>query len=195
MTAESADLKDLEPKWGRFLLLGVAQVVLGMVALTIPWLVTIVSVVFYGWLLLFAGIFELATAFRTRGWNLVLHLLGGILTLVVGGLMAFRPDAGAVAITLLLAAMFLTGGFFRIGAALGIRFPNWGWTVAGGAVSVILGVLIWREWPFSALWVIGTFIAIELLIRGWAWVMLAFALRERSKPHASPQGRPLAQQT
>ena len=72
------------------------------------------------------------------------------------------------------------------GAAVALRFPNWGWAAAGGIVTAGLGVFVWSSWPISALWVIGTLVAIELICRGWAWTMFAFAARQISKP-AEPQ--------
>ncbi|OGV67951.1 MAG: hypothetical protein A2498_02850 [Lentisphaerae bacterium RIFOXYC12_FULL_60_16] len=59
-----------------------------------------------------------------------------------------------------------------------LRFPAWGWAVFGGIVSALLGALIAAEWPLSAVWVIGTFVAIDLLFRGWAWIMFAFTARQ-----------------
>jgi uncharacterized membrane protein HdeD (DUF308 family) len=177
------ELEELRPKWGWFLALGIALLVLGMVALTVPWLTTLTSVLLYGWLLVFGGVFEVVAAFWAKEWSgIFLHLLGGILSTVVGALIVAHPDAGALGLTMLLATLFLVGGVFRVGAAAVLRFPNWGWAAAGGIVTALLGVYVWTAWPFSALWMIGTFVAIELLCRGWAWVMFAFAARQISKP-------------
>jgi len=46
-------------------------------------------------------------------------------------------------------------------------FPHWGWTLAGGAINLILGILIWQQWPEAALWVIGLFVGIDLIFTGW----------------------------
>jgi uncharacterized membrane protein HdeD (DUF308 family) len=194
-TKTSLEFQELESKWGGFLFLGIVLVVSGALALAIPMLTTLASVMFYGSLLLVSGIFELVGVFWTKGWNILFHLVGGILSVVVGGLIALYPGAGALGLTLMLAVLFLVGGFFRIAAGVAVRLPYWGWTVAGGVVSVLLGILIFREWPFSALWVVGTFVAIELLMRGSSWVMFAFALRQASKPHESMHSGTMAHAT
>ena len=173
---------ELRPKWGWFIALGIALLLLGTVALIVPWLTTLTSVLVFGWLLVLGGVLEVLGVFWAKGWRaIVLHLLGGILSAVVGALIVARPDAGALGLTLLLATLFLAGGLFRIGAAVVLRLPNWGWALAGGIVTALLGVIIWSTSPLSALWVIGMFVAIELMFRGWAWVMFAVAAREISK--------------
>jgi uncharacterized membrane protein HdeD (DUF308 family) len=171
-------LEEIRRKWGWFLVLGIALVVLGVIALAVPHLATLTSVMLFGWLVMLGGVFEAVAAFSAPKWTgVLLHLLSGILGVVVGTLTITHPAAGAGALTLLLASFFFVSGFFRIGAAVMLRFPAWGWAVFGGIVSALLGALIWAEWPSSAVWVIGTFVAIDLLLRGWAWIMFAFAAR------------------
>ena len=177
------ELDGLRPKWGWFLALGIAFIVLGNVALAVPWLATLTSVLLYGWLVFLGGVFEVGATFWTRGWRgILLHLLGGILSMVVGALIVAHPGVGALALTLLLATLFLVGGLFRIGAAVVLRFPSWGWAAVSGVVTAALGVLVWSGWPMSALWLIGTCVGVELLLRGWAWVMFAFAARRIAEP-------------
>jgi uncharacterized membrane protein HdeD (DUF308 family) len=169
---------DLRPKWGWLLALGIGLIILGAIALVVPFVTTLTSVVVFGWTVFFGGAFEIAAAFGTKGWSgILLHLLSGILGLVVGAILFLHPGAGALALTLLLASLFLVGGLFRVAAAVTLRFPRWGWAVASGLVTTALGFIVWSGWPLSALWLIGTFVAIELLCRGLAWVMFAFAVR------------------
>jgi uncharacterized membrane protein HdeD (DUF308 family) len=62
-------------------------------------------------------------------------------------------------------------------AAVVMRFPSWGWTVVNGLITLLLGMLMWADWPVSGLWVIGLFVGIEMIFSGWSWVMLALAAR------------------
>ena len=174
-----AGLDEARRNSGWFLVLGIALIVLGAVALGAAWLATLASVLLFGWLLIFGGLCEAVAAFWARQWSgFFLHVLAGVLNVVIGLLIVGHPVASAAGLTLLLAALFLTGGLFRVIAAAALRHPNWGWDVLGGGVTAMLGVLIWAEWPSSALWVIGTFVGIDLLFRGWAWVMFALAARQ-----------------
>jgi len=172
------ELDVLHGNWGWYLALGIALIVLGMLAIGSPWVTTFASVRFVGVLLIVGGIGQALGAFWSRRWSgFFAHLLMGILYLAVGVLCLERPAEAALDLTLLIAAFLIVGGLFRVAAALSTRFPHWGWTLVNGAINVVLGVMIWRQWPGSALWVIGLFVGIEMLFTGWTWVMLAFALR------------------
>lgn len=164
--------------WGWLLVLGVVLIVLGIIALADSVAVTVISMFLFGWILLAAGIIEAVQAFRhRRTGHLALHVLNAVLSIVVGLLLLRHPLAGAVMITLLLAAYFTVAGIFRIVTALTLHVPGWGWALAEGIVTLIFGIIVWTRWPVSGLWIIGLFIGIDLIIVGWSEVMLASAVR------------------
>ena len=68
-------------------------------------------------------------------------------------------------------------GIFKIVAALSYWFGAWGWSLASGIIDLVLGAMIWQEWPASALWVIGVFLGINLIFRGINWIGLGLTLR------------------
>ncbi len=47
----------------------------------------------------------------------------------------------------------------------------------GGIISVILAITLYATLPWSGLWVLGTLIAIELLIHGFTWLQVGLSLR------------------
>jgi uncharacterized membrane protein HdeD (DUF308 family) len=65
----------------------------------------------------------------------------------------------------------------RIVFAVSERFVGWSWVLLNGGVSFMLGVMIYKRWPASSLWVIGLFVGIELIFNGWAWIALWLGLR------------------
>jgi uncharacterized membrane protein HdeD (DUF308 family) len=179
------ELAALRGEWWCLLLLGVAQIVLGIAAFSTAFLASIVTVVLFGLLLLIAGIAQVIGAFWAGKWSgFLLHLLVGLLYIVNGYIMVDMPVSSTIALTLLLAAMLIFIGTLRIITALVLRFHHWGWPLINGVVSLVLGVMIYKQWPASGLWVIGLFIGIELIFNGWSWVMLAIGLRAIPKTYA-----------
>jgi uncharacterized membrane protein HdeD (DUF308 family) len=168
----------LKRRWIWFVALGVVLVLLGAVAVGWAFLATIASVIFLGWLMLAGGILQAVHAFSNRRWGgFFLELLAGVLYVVVGVMMILNPAAGALALTLLIAAFLIVGGAFRIAAGLSARFHHQGWLVLHGAINVLLGILIWTQWPVSGLWVIGLFVGIDMIFNGWALIMLGIAAK------------------
>jgi uncharacterized membrane protein HdeD (DUF308 family) len=153
--ATETHLVPQKPGW--FLFLGVLYIFVGVVAVMSPLVVTLVSVVFFG----------------------VLLLLAGTLAAVMGFLLISDAAAGAAVITIILGSYFLVSGVFRLGFAL--LHPNLhhrGSLILSGAVTLLLGILITVHWPSSTLWVIGTFVGIDLLFYGFSLITLASALKK-----------------
>ena len=114
-------------------------------------------------------------------------MLAGILYLVTGFVISERPGASAMVMTLFIAATFIVLGAFRITSAIALRFPQWGWVLLNGIITMMLGVVIYRHFPESALWVIGLIVGIELLFNGLSWIMLSIAVRKI--PNELPAGQ------
>ena len=179
---------ELKRSWGWYLALGIALIVLGMIALGSALVMTIASVFFFGWILIVAGVMEVIHAFWHKRWGgFFLDLLTGVLYVVVGWMMVTNPKESALLLTLIIAMFLLFEGVFRIVAALTARYPHSGWVLFNGVISLLLGFSIWQRWPYSGLWVIGLFVGIEMLFNGWSLVMLSFA--SRNLPDEAPAPR------
>jgi len=164
--------------WGWYLALGIALIALGILAIVDETTATLASVVALGALVAVAGAAQLILAFRTMGaGHIILLLLVGVLDIVVGLMLVQNAAAGALVTTLLLAALFVFGGLYRCVAALWLRFPHYGWVVFSGAVTFLLGMLLWAQWPFSATWFLGFAIGINFVFAGSAWTAMAWKLR------------------
>jgi uncharacterized membrane protein HdeD (DUF308 family) len=164
--------------WWLFLVLGLVSIIVGCLAISSSFIATLVSVKVFGVLLLIEGITEVIHAVMVRNWRgFALHLLAAALYLLIGLFMLEDPIRAAEVLTLLLTASFFVGGLLRIIFSLTVRFPAWPWVVLTGLVDLMLGVLLWNNWPESSLWVIGLFVGIDLLLHGWSWVILALTVR------------------
>jgi uncharacterized membrane protein HdeD (DUF308 family) len=173
--------QDVIQHWGWFLALGIALVLLGFAAIVRSVTATVVSMLFFGWLLVIGGGMEIVQAFMVGKWaGFFVHLLVGVIYLVTGLLMVRRPILSAEVLTLFMAMFFLVTGVFQLAASLWIHVPGWGWQALDGAITTLLGILVLTQWPLSGLWVIGLFVGIELIIRGAAWIELALELRSMS---------------
>lgn len=183
------ELAALRGNWLWFVLLGVALMVLGFIALGSVVAATLATAVAIGALLAVGGVAEIVGSLWSRGWSgFFLHLLSGVLSLVVGVLFLRAPLDAVFALTLLLACLLLAGGTFKVVAALSHHFATRGWVAVSGVIDVILGVLIWMEWPAAALWVLGMFLGISLLFRGVNWIGLGLALRTLPRDGAAWDG-------
>jgi uncharacterized membrane protein HdeD (DUF308 family) len=170
--------QELHAHWGWLLALGLITLLLGIVALFMVPIATVAAVLILGWLMVLGGAIEAIHAFRVRGWRgASLHLLAGILGILIGLLIVTHPVAGAMAWTLLFASFFTVIGAFRVITAARLRFRLWGWVALDGTITLLAGIILAIEWPWSGYWFMGLALGISMLLRGWSYVMFSLALR------------------
>ena len=176
------ELHQVRNQWWCFLLLGIALVFIGTLCIVDPFVPSLGSVIILGFLLVAAGIIQVVSSFWAGKWSgMLLHMLVGVLYAVVGYMIVDAPGLSMLLLTKFIAIFLIVTGVFRIVSALFLRFQDWGWVLLNGGVTLLMGIIINRQLPEAALWVIGLFIGIEMLFNGWAWVMLAFGLRAVAK--------------
>jgi uncharacterized membrane protein HdeD (DUF308 family) len=177
----------LERNWGWLLALGILFIVLGTIGLGMAVALTIASLLVFGVLLVAAGVVQLIEAFKNKGWKSRLwHVLLGILYIVGGIEVVNDPVLASQILTLMLAVTVVAIGIVRVVMALQHRgTAGWVWTLLGGIVSIVLGALIYASWPVSALWLIGMYVAIDLIFTGWSYVLLALAARRAGSQTAA----------
>jgi uncharacterized membrane protein HdeD (DUF308 family) len=177
-TNSGHELHALRDQWWCFLAMGIALVVLGTICIASPFIATVTSVVVFGFMLLAAGITQIVSSFWSGKWSgMLLHLLVGILYAVVGFMIIDAPVENTLLLTKLIAIFLIVTGIFDIVGALAHRFHGWGWVLLNGSITLLLGLLINKQWPSSAIWVIGLFVGIEMIFNGWGWIMLSLGLK------------------
>lgn len=176
------ELHRLGRSGGLLVAFGAAVTAAGIGAVAYSLLATLTTVLVIGVLLIAAGTTQLIGAFVARTWQgFFVSALVGVLHILVGGIMAEHPLRAAAVLTLVIAVMLLVGGAARLLFAASHRYHGRGWTAVSGLVSIVLGVMIWRDWPEASLWVIGTFAGIDLAFTGWSLVMLGLAARAAAR--------------
>jgi uncharacterized membrane protein HdeD (DUF308 family) len=164
--------------------LGVLRVILGFLAIMAPLIAGLAIEIIVGVLVLLGGIGAVVNAFRVRPWETGLFVgLAGALAIVCGILLLLHPLAGLSFLTMLLAVYFILEGATAL--ALAFRLSSAGargalWAGLSGVLSLLLGILIWAQWPLSGVWAVGTLVGINLLFTGWT--AIALGLQTRGSP-------------
>ncbi|BCA96840.1 membrane protein [Legionella antarctica] len=170
---------DLNRNWGWILGLGILFVILGCIGLGMVVGLTLVSMIFFAALLIVAGITHVVDVFKHREWKgIIWQSLIAILYIVAGCVVFYDPFLASTLITAALAGVLIVIGLTRILMAFSLKdSKGWLWLLLAGITAIILGMLILMHWPISGLWVIGLFIAIEMIVTGWTYIFIAFASR------------------
>jgi uncharacterized membrane protein HdeD (DUF308 family) len=185
---------DLEKNWGWLLAFGLLSIVLGTVGLGMTFMLTELTVVFFAALLIVGGVFQLLDALKCHGWkSTAWHVLIALLYVGVGVYMAIHPVVAAVSLTLVVGAMLIAVGILRAIMAFQVKpAKGWYWPLISGLISLALGGMILAEWPQSGFFIIGLFVAIELIFNGWSYIFIALAARAARKEHQSAAGQTVA---
>ena len=164
---------------GVALILGVLMMILGFVVIGAPYVASLAKVIVVGAFLVVGGIFELVSAFTGNAQrSRILSLLGGALSILCGGMLLARPMLGLYVITIVLIAYFIVDGVGRIIISLQAKpEPGWGMILFSGIVTFVLGIMIWRQLPEAALWVVGLLVGIRILFAGITMITVGSAVR------------------
>lgn len=175
------ELAHLTGHWWWLTLLGGLMVVGGTFAIICPAVMVGTSMfvpIALGVVLMVSGAAMVISSFWAGRWSaFLLEVLVGLLYIACGFLLTSNPVIALVTLTLFIAVTFIVMGLFRTIAALVLRFPQWGWALLNGVVTLVAGMVIFRALPNAALWVIGLLVGLELLFHGWTWIMLSLGLR------------------
>jgi uncharacterized membrane protein HdeD (DUF308 family) len=159
--------------------LSVLMILAGLLAIAVPQAAGIAVNLLVAWLLIFSGAAHLVYAWHTRSTGGILwELLLGFLYIFAGSYLLVHPVAGLASLTLVLAIYLFAEGVLELILSFTLRpTPGSGWLILDGIITLILAVLIWRTWPSSTEWVIGTLVGISMLFSGVSRLMLSLAAR------------------
>jgi uncharacterized membrane protein HdeD (DUF308 family) len=154
-------------------------IIFGLLAISLPAIASFGVARVLSWLILIDGVVQLVYAFKSKGvGRTIWKLLVSILYIVVGVYLLANPLLGLAKLTLLLAIFFFIEGIADIGTFIWARKSEGSeWLLLHGIITLLLGVMIWRHWPFSSLWALGTLVGISMLVTGVTRLMMAVKSR------------------
>ena len=167
------ETQDREVGRGWFVALGVLLILTGIGALAFPLVATLSMELLVGSAMLAGGVFTLIHAFRAKEWSgffwemilAAIYILGGVVFLA-------NPFGGVIALTLLLGCFFVAEGVARMVLAFRVRPERaWGWVLASGALSMLLGILVIAGMANgSSLVFIGVLVGINMIFAGTSFI-------------------------
>lgn len=175
----TVDVTNVRSLWGAFVALGVILIIIGMVAIVYPLAASVTMAKLLGVLLIIAGVTQGLHGIIAKRWRgFLVHMAGALLLIVIGGYLIANPGVTLSTFTLILGIYLVVAGLFKIFGALMLTSERgWGWMLLGGIVDLVLGSLIWANWPSTSDWVIGLLVGINLFFSGWAMVMIGISAR------------------
>lgn len=162
------------------ILWGVSLIILGMLAVAAPFVAAVAVNAVIAWLIVLAGVVHLVLAFHAHGaGNMIWKLLVGLAYLFFGVYLIAHPVLGVVSLTLVLASLFLVEGILNIVLFFKMRsMQGSSWVLIDGIITLLLGLMIYMQWPSSSIWAIGTLVGVSMIISGVTRVMLSLAVRK-----------------
>jgi uncharacterized membrane protein HdeD (DUF308 family) len=180
MSSAPTPLRDIARKsTGWSIALSVLLILAGLCAILIPFISGIGITVFIGWAMFLSGVFHFILAFKTHTTGSVLwEILLGIVYVFAGFYLIFHPLSGLLSLTFLLILYLVFEGILELIHGFQVRpRAGSGWIIFDGIITLILAFLLWRAWPSSSVWAIGTLVGISMLFSGFSRLMLSLAAR------------------
>ncbi len=139
------------------------------------WLPAIGAVVFI------VGVLRCVDAQLTEtAQGFLVNMQGGVLDIVVGFLVVFGVNGLPEDLHLLIVGYMLSQGIYRNIILSVAKIPNPISNRITGGISIILGMLIWLDWPTSAAWFLALSLSVDISFRGWALIVLASSIKKQT---------------
>jgi uncharacterized membrane protein HdeD (DUF308 family) len=160
--------------------IGILLLIAGLLAIGSPFITGLAVTVSVGALLIVSGVGQCLLAFQAGAFGrALLILLFGVVAVIAGGYMVTQPVTGLASLTLLLAAYFVVTGILAIITSLQLRpASGWGWMLANAVVTLLLGAMIWRQWPLSGTWAVGTLFGVQMIMSGISLLTAGSTVRQ-----------------
>lgn len=162
---------------------GVILIISGLLALMSPLVAGLSLTIMVGVLLIIGGVSQCVLAFKAGAFGrALLMLVVGLLMIAAGVFMMQQPVAGLASITLLLVGYLIAAGICETIVAFQLKPANgWGWVLFNGIITLLLGIMLWRQFPLSGAFAIGILFGIKMIFSGWALVFIGRTVKTVAK--------------
>ena len=169
----------LLPPWWVFLVSGIIWMLVGLIVLRFDYTSVRAISILFGFVALFAGLFEVAMTIIVAGWWRLLNGLLAVIFIATGIVSFIHPGDTFVALAAVVSFFLVFAGTFDIITAFSIRRETEGWwlTLIAGIVELLLGFWAAGYYGRSAVLLVAWVAAIAI-IRGVTNIVTAFRVRE-----------------
>jgi uncharacterized membrane protein HdeD (DUF308 family) len=179
--APDAGLVDgIKKNAGLTIIIGIITVIAGMLAISSPFIAGVSISILVGAMLAISGVSQCFLAFKAGafGRGLMIFVVGVLMT-IVGVYMMNQPVAGLATLTIILMSYLLATGALEIIVSFQLKpASGWGLELFNGIVTLLLGIMLWRQFPLSGAWAIGVLFGIKMIFSGWAFVFIGRNVRK-----------------
>jgi uncharacterized membrane protein HdeD (DUF308 family) len=181
--AESPDaglVDGIKKNAGLTVVIGIITLITGTLAITSPFVAGVSITILVGAMLAISGISQCFLAFKTGalGKGLMVFVVGVLMT-IVGVYMMNQPVAGLKTLTIILMSYLLVTGALEIIVSFQLKpASGWGLELFNGVVTLLLGIMLWRQYPLSGAWAIGILFGIKMIFSGWAFVFIGRSVKK-----------------
>jgi uncharacterized membrane protein HdeD (DUF308 family) len=159
------------------------MILLGAVALFLPFATGIAVSILLSWIIILAGCAFVASAFAGRDDGaFIWRMLIGVVYIAGGGYLAFHSTIALESFTMVLGLIFVLEGILDLVVFFQFHdYPRSGWILFDAIISLVLAYLIMRPWPTSSMWAIGIILGIDLIVSGVTRVIYGSSARRAMK--------------
>lgn len=160
------------------IILGVLQILFGMIAISTPWVVSVAITEVIGILFIITGVVQFFQILHSHCGSTSKYIIGiliSVLYVVAGCFLLFNPTKAVITLTLIVGWFFVAKGVILMIESFRTKQTK-GWLIFNAAVTLILGLLILIDIQGGSIWIIGVLVGINLIITGWTALFMGISI-------------------
>ena len=157
---------------------GIIMVIAGALAVINPLAGSLAFVLFLAALFFAGGLTQAYITFKAHNKSLGAWFKVFLL-IITGVLLAIWPGSGIAAVAILFAAYFFMDAFASFTMAMDLKpLKGWWLTLLNGVLSLILGIVMVINWPFSAAFTVGIIVGVSFMMDGLVLIYLGYLAKK-----------------